>query len=93
MGYHLNSRLNDVFLSQAATRRKSYNDLNVTPTPDLDKNTHRSLHLNEKQIYMFHSVSETAHTKEIALVDSHNVEKRSNETDSCKQGLFLFTFS
>lgn len=90
---YLNSRLNDVRFSQAATIRKSYNDLNVTPTLDLEKNTHRSLHLNEKQIYMFHSVSETAHTKKISLVDFHNAEKRSNETESCKQSLFLFTFS
>lgn len=80
----MNSSLNNVLLSHAATRRKSYSDLNVRPTPDLDEKTNLSLNLNEKQIYMFHSVSETAHTKEISLIDSHNVEKRSNEADSGK---------
>lgn len=95
MLYHLNSSLNDVLLSQAATRLKSYNDLHVTPTPDLNekKNPNQSLNLNEKQIFMFHSVSQTAHTKDISLVDSHNVEKRSNESQSRKEGLFLIIFS
>lgn len=94
MFYYLNSSLNDILLSQAATKLKSYNDLNVTPTPDLNgKKTNQSLNLNEKQIFMFHSVSQTAHKKEISLVDTHNVEQRSNESESSKEGLFLIIFS
>lgn len=56
------------------------------------KKTKQSLNLNEKHILMFHSVSQTAHSKEILLVDSHNVEKILNEFHSSKQGLFLIIF-